>query len=434
MKVKKRPHSILLLAFIVLILPITTFADVPVVDENSVMVTDVTTVSFSVIWSVNEPATADLVVYEDIDGTTVVSDAVITPHPTNSNSIEIKEAAEENGVMKVMVSGLEPGTDYYFMTVTTSFTDDVTNFPIASPFRAVKTETKTVRTYESGGDVLPFSNDIIIEDCYMDDGITPAEGTLLIAIIEGANYPVTAFVGDGVDPPNALIDMNNVFSRVSNQNLDLSQGENLTLLNFRGSYGNSVVTYNVPVDESLSEVKNATEGLLPGWNFVSFPIEPGGSNSIDDVLAPIIDEEHELLLSAWSWDNGWKKYNPNLPVEHGLNTLKEINSTKGYWLEMGSDSSIVIDGYFNNNPIPLSENWNAISYRSMKMENIDEAVANLVSKDLLLSVWAWDDGVWKKYNPSLPLGHPLNTLKYLMPGVGYWFEMAEECSGDDCSW
>ena len=221
-----------------LTLTFTAQADIPVV--NNVMVTDVTTVSFSVIWSSSEASTADLDVFQDADGTSPVPDTVVLPHPVNDPAMAstISEAAENNGVMKVMVTGLQPDTTYYFQTITTSkSTTDTTYSPSSAPLTAVTTESETVRTYQNGDDVLPFSNDIIIEPCYLDDGSTPADGSLLIATVAGGNNPITAFVGDGVDSPYALIDLNNVFSREMFENLDLEQGENLTLVNFRGING-----------------------------------------------------------------------------------------------------------------------------------------------------------------------------------------------------
>ncbi len=50
MKSKKRPHPIFLLTFFVLMIPAIISAGVPVVEIEKVFITDVTTVSFSVIW------------------------------------------------------------------------------------------------------------------------------------------------------------------------------------------------------------------------------------------------------------------------------------------------------------------------------------------------------------------------------------------------
>ena len=116
-KILKVVMSVISLA---VILPITAIADVP--EVSHVMVTDVTTVSFSVIWATSEGSTADLDVYEDAAGTVLAAGALITPHPVNDTAMAdtIRTAAEDNGVMKVRVTGLDADTTYYFRTATTS--------------------------------------------------------------------------------------------------------------------------------------------------------------------------------------------------------------------------------------------------------------------------------------------------------------------------
>lgn len=433
MRVKRRPRIRWFSLFFLLVLPVAAYGGVP--EVSHVMVTDVTTTSFSVIWAASEPSTADLEVYEEEAGTEAADYAVITPHPIESGDedirMAIKTAAEDNGVMKVRVTDLEPDTTYYFTTITISTSPDNTTTYYPDAAMAVTTESETVRTYESGEDILPFSNDLIIEACYLDDGVTFAEGTLLVATVEGANHPITAFVGDGVDPPYALIDLNNVFSHNTYENLDLSQGLNLTLLNFRGLLGNSIVTHSVPEDQSLSEVKPAEFGLMAGWNFVSFQLEPGDT-AIDTILASIIDPPlHEVLLSVWAWDtqtDSWLKYNPMFPADHPINSLKEIHSCRGYWIEMGAgaEASLSINGDFNPDPIMLRNGWNMVALRSIENLDISDAVASLSGK--LESVWTWDvrTNGWLKYNPMFPVGHPINSLKYIMPGKAYWLNMYED--------
>jgi len=103
----KRGVFLLASLFTTLILfffPLRLFAGVPVADN--LFVTDVTTVSFSAIWSTNEPCTAGIEVYSDSSGATQVLGISITPHPVLSGSLAIKTAAEDSGVMKVMVTGL----------------------------------------------------------------------------------------------------------------------------------------------------------------------------------------------------------------------------------------------------------------------------------------------------------------------------------------
>ena len=416
MRVKKRLRIRWLSLFFLLVLPVTAYGGVP--EVNHVMVTDVTTCSFSVIWSASEASTADLEVYEDENGAVPIADAVIEPHPIECGNEQIRIMAEDQGVMKVRVTDLEPDTTYYFMTITTS--DGVTYYPDAAPFMSVTTESETVRTYESGEDILPFSNDLIIEPCYLYDG-SDAEGTLLLATLEGGNYPITAFVGDGVDPPYALIDLNNVFSRDTYETLDLSQGLNLTLLNFRGLAGNSIVTHVVPEDQSLSEVKPGEFGLKAGWNMVSFQLEPGVTDT-ETVLAPIMDK----VSAIWAYnatEGRWIFYDKNgLPF---LNRLSDLYSATGYWLVMEDDASWLINGTFSTNSIHLKAGWNLVAYRLIETVELMDAIEPI--SDKLNSIWHYDtqEGRWIFYDKNgLPF---LNRLQFIEPGKAYWVYVTEDC-------
>jgi len=427
MRVKKRMRIRWLSLFFLLVLPVAAYAGVP--EVSNVMVTDVTTTSFSVIWAASEPSTANLEVYEDEAGTVMAAYAVITPHPIESGDDTIKTAAEDNGVMKVRATGLAPDTTYYFMTITTSkSTEETTDYPDAAPFISVTTESETVRTYESGGDVLPFSNDLIIEPCYLDDGTTFAEGTLLLATVAGGSHPITAFVGDGVDSPYAIIDLNNVFSRNTYENLDLSQGLNLTFLNFRGLLGNSIVTHEVPEDQSLSEVKLGVFGLKAGWNMVSFQLEPGDT-SIGTIIEALWDE----VDAVWAYDASigqWLSIDKSVP--QFLWDLTDCHKVTGYWFVMNDGASLIVNGSFNSNTIQLYEGWNLVGSNSIETVDLMDAIAPIYDK--LEAVWTYDttENRWLSIDKSVP--QFLWDLFIMEPGRAYWFVMNENCSGEQCQW
>ena len=420
MRVKRRLRIRWLSLFFLLVLPVVAYGGVP--EVNHVMVTDVTTCSFSVIWSASEASTADLEVYEDKNGAVPIADAVIKPHPIECGNEQIRIMAEDQGVMKVRVTGLDPDTTYYFMTVTTSKSStDTTYNPNAAPFTPVTTESETVRTYESGGDVLPFSNDLIIEPCYLDDGITFAEGTLLLATVAGGSHPITTFVGDGVELPYAIIDLNNVFSRDAHHNLDLLQGLNLTLLNFRGAgnsivtnAGNSIVTNLVPEDQSLSEVKPAEFALKAGANFVSFQLEPG-----DFFPASVLDCIVDKVEVIWGKNEQgeWVFYDPEVPFE----TLNEIHSSTGYWLYMKDEASCLVNGTFRADPIQLEPGANLVGYRSIETIDVMRATASI--HDQLEIIWTNHEGNWIFYDPDVPF----RTLHHIEPGKAYWVYVNDYC-------
>ncbi|RLG90099.1 hypothetical protein DRO34_06195 [Candidatus Bathyarchaeota archaeon] len=401
------------LVALLIMLPIKAIGGVPSVKD--IMVTDVTTRSFSVIWASSEPSYPDLNVYDDPDGTIPTWGAVITSQPVESGDSWIGALAEDNGVMKVRVTGLLPNTTYYFQTVTTSkSTSDTTIYPDSAPLRSVTTEALTVRNKASGEDVVPFSNDLIVEECYLNDGVTPAEGTLLVATVEGGDYPVTAFIGDGIDPPYALIDLNNLFSRNSHESLDVTKGENLTLVNFRGMLGNSAITYSVPEDLGLSEIKLPDPALLPGWNMISFPLEPEVT-STETVLAPIWDK----FSSIWAYDaqlDRWFRYDRFGPPF--LNDLLDLHCCKGYWIVMNEGASLKISGQMCDEPIPIYSGWNLVGYHSMETQGIPAVLDPIAS--VLECIWSYETGTdkWRRYCPG---GPPfLNDLEWVEPGKAYW--------------
>ncbi|MFH0729307.1 MAG: hypothetical protein V2B19_23565 [Pseudomonadota bacterium] len=409
-------------------LPVSLFAGVPTVSNE--MVTDVTTVSFSVVWASSEPGTANLAVYRDETGLTPVTEAVVTPHPLLSGNSAIKTSAEDNGVMKVQVTGLEADTTYYFQTITTSkSTPDITYGPASAPFTAVTTEAETVRTYQDGGDILPFSNDIITEPCYLEDGVTPADGSLLIATVGGGHYSITAFVGDGVGSPYALIDLNNLFGRDSHQNIDLTSGENLTLTNFRGLAGNAVIIHTIPPDNSLAEVKPGDPGLMPGWNMVSLPMEP-----VNPQVAGIIEKLGDGIASIWAFDSENNNYLAWDPILGDWSDLSELHSVTGYWFVMNDEASLKIEGGFiDTETVQLNPGWNLVGSKSIHAIPIESALDAAGLSSFIESVWYYSpvDQRYYSYDPIFP---EWSDLQYLEPGKSYWFVVGQACDDGGCRW
>jgi len=252
------PYNVLLL-LLLLVVPLAaapSWAGVPTV--ANITITDVTTRSFSVVWQASEASTASLRVFANAPGTIPATEAIITPHPVESGAPAIRLAAEDRGVMKVRVTGLQPDTEYFFQTETTSISTGETLLAPAVPL-AVQTEVRTVRARTVGAALVPFSNDLLLFPSLLPDGLSPAAGALLVIAVAGARHPVSGFVGDGVPAPHALLDMNNFFSAATNETLDLTGSEVLTIREFRGLCANAIGPVlaharRVPLDNELSEV------------------------------------------------------------------------------------------------------------------------------------------------------------------------------------
>ena len=208
------------------------FSNASIIDVNSVQVTDVTPVQFSVVWGTSEPATGSVNVFADADGTVPVTDVVVqfesSTHPP----------AEDIGVMKVRVSNLKPSTQYYFQIATTSKdSGNVFLYPDGLPYLEVTTEQ---------GSVI-VRNDVLAQQISIGGGKS-TKGTLVIAEIDPASHPVTGWAADGVPEGWVSIDTNNFYDKDTHLNLELVGGEPITLTYFGGSLGSVVTNDTVPAE------------------------------------------------------------------------------------------------------------------------------------------------------------------------------------------
>jgi hypothetical protein len=289
-----------------LISPSHGLAGIP--ESHHVMVTDVSPVSFSVIWASSEASTSGLNVFLDEGGSVPASDITIVSQPVDSGDMSIATAAEDNGVMKVRVSGLEPDTAYYFQTVTTSkSSSDVTYYPESAPMIGVTTAKEIVRTEVNADLEVPFINDLIVQECMLPDGVTPATGTLVVANVEGGYFPVSNFVGDGVVSPQCYVDLNNIFDALTYENKPLYGGEWLVLSRLMGISGYEMDPYEMPVNEQLAEMKPPQETLrclgdidndgdVDGSDFAAFTADVLKDNCNGDCPA---DFNGDRIVDSW---------------------------------------------------------------------------------------------------------------------------------------
>jgi hypothetical protein len=227
-----KKYLILFVLGVAIFIPSLSGADI--IDTGSVWVTDVTPVQFSVVWGTSEPATGSVSVFADADGNVPVADAVVhfesADHPP----------AEDIGVMKVRVTNLQPNTQYFFQISSTAKNNGaVSLYPDAPPYLEVTTEL---------GSVI-VRNDVLVQQISIEGGKS-TQGTLVIAEIDLASYPVTGWAGDGVPEGWVAIDTNNFYDKKDHVNLELDEdgGEPITLTFFCGSMGTVVTQDTVPAE------------------------------------------------------------------------------------------------------------------------------------------------------------------------------------------
>ena len=194
--------------------------------EGSLVVTDVTPVQFCVVWATSGPASGWVHVFLDPEGTIPCLEAVV-----KSESAE-HPPAENIGVMKVRVVGLEPEREYFFQTETTVKKD---NAVYLSPLKSVRTEKRS--------DIV--RNDVLVQKVTIGE-TDPAPGMLVIAAVEEASYPVSGWVGDGVPAEYAAIDTNNFYDKKDHVNLELQGGEAVYLTVVGGFLGTAEIQETIP--------------------------------------------------------------------------------------------------------------------------------------------------------------------------------------------
>ena len=152
------------------------------------------------------------------------------------------------------------------------------------------------------------------------------------------------------------------------------------------------------------------------WTLISLNRQPDNS-AIDGLLEPIADK----VLSVWSFNNGiWKVYDPANLIISDLTAMVPGN---GYWMHLSDTVDFIFSGTSYSGATGLSSGWNLVGFNSDVPLNISDATASISS--YLISVWSYDDGSWKVFDPSKP---SLSNLENMEPGNGYWINVTEECT------
>lgn len=231
-----------------------------------VRITDVTPSSFSVVWMTDVTADPTVNIYSDSAMTNQITDKlVITSMPAGSQ--KVVQAAKNKGIMKVRVSGLNSSTKYYVRTVT----KDPAN-PQSIGYSAVYevvTASKVMPYQYSNGRAQGFSNDLVSFKVYMrpsDLEPEPGIGDLIILEDENSPYSISTFVGDWINSPEGILDLNNLFG-IDGLSLDTSGGEKIILRVYRAG-GLSTLTHyrRIQQDGNMVYVVESVKGFFADIN------------------------------------------------------------------------------------------------------------------------------------------------------------------------
>ena len=88
------------------------------------------------------------------------------------------------------------------------------------------------------------------------------------------------------------------------------------------------------------------------------------------------------------------------------------------WVNMRGNAELTIPGEVPAYGVDLFDGWNLVGFSSPASRNVSDAISSIDGD--VVSVWAYQNGEWKVYNP---LDSASSTLTTMDPGYGYWIEM-----------
>jgi hypothetical protein len=313
MKMIKVIKSILLSIAIILAAAVFLIDNAWAVPEvNSMRITDVTPASFSVVWMTDVNGMPEVAVYEDAGRTIELTDRLtITPMPMGS--LEVVEAAREKGIMKVRVSGLSAGQRYYVRAV---MRDPLNQESVGySALKEVTTASETVPYRVDDTQRRGFFNDMSEFSVYVNPAVNDSMGglgDLVLMAVEGAVYPVSAFVGDGILKPAVIIDLNNLYG-ADGWSLDVLGSERLELTVYRGEMLATLSHFRLlPADGALLQVREPVRGFFADLNL---------DHNVDDGDFEMFKTHYRAVSSDMS-------YNPDFDFvvdEEGVIDVREFS-------------------------------------------------------------------------------------------------------------
>lgn len=249
-------------------------------DVADVVISDVTTRAFSVVWSSSEAVQltssiddsfTTVQVFTASDGTGDISENLVL-------KLESDDVALMQGIVKFDVVDddvddvieLRPDTTFYLRTTTVGGSGTVVFPADGDDLLEVRTAMTTRKGDDDGN---PIVNDVIYHEILDPDGTTPGDGSLLMVRVPSISaYPLTAFVADGFASPGTAVDMNNIFDDVTGESARVPAGAVVEIIEYRGlscpGAANQRVRKlrRVPAEDggpAITELKEADECFAP---------------------------------------------------------------------------------------------------------------------------------------------------------------------------
>lgn len=424
-------------------------------------IVDVTTKAFSVVWTVSEGTYTSCGIkfftsnsYEIERSDINPSQIIIETDPGYPG-----EKGKQYGLAKVNVVGLNSNTKYYFKVTQNGVLLDYSGIVVTETLRGLSS------TDPGQSDIV--SNDIVHRAVYKSDGTRPALGALVMVDVYAhdanldtdpplSDYPISAWVGDGMigdeslteyNPDNisykqyAAINMNNLFGRdkfpLSLQGDDLStptinEGEIIRFTIVNGeqdvfgqdpykhwfiSYGrvDNVETVN---GEKITTAKiSASIKFKEGVNPFAFPLAIFPSDYTTENLWNRIEAaegKQGIVKSIYvfedkTWVKTYKTFDPVLGSQ--FVNIKNIQTGKGIFiiLNQGMTKEVTFYGKPESVGIDLyADTANVISLPQLPVyyetgNLINDIESSGAGENSIENIWFYDNG-WKR---TYKINHPV---------------------------
>lgn len=158
---------------------------------------------------------------------------------------------------------------------------------------------------------------------------------------------------------------------------------------------------------------NCNMSFVSGLNLVSFFCIP---NAIppSQAVGGLSNLEAVFEYQEESSDS-WKIYNPDLP-SFVVQDLQSMSRTKGYWVKMSSDESLLLEGMLRvPTLINLVPGWNLAGYPTNEIKSVNESFASIEGNFTEVRAYLSSTGSFISYEPGV--GGALNQTE---PYFGYW--------------
>jgi len=311
---------------------------------RDIHVTDVTPASFTVAWTTDAASTGALAVFTDVLGATPVAGAVIETSYVRAGSAAVASAAEDLGVLRVRVSGLDPATPYFFHTTTTP---KAAGAPVQLPASGALYSTVTASL-----SVAESSNDLAA-DVLDTDGSSVLPGALLLVELPGGMSPLSAIAGDGYPASLAAAQLANIHDVADGETLVTVGGELATLSARAGTVGSATASATLDSNGGMATFQQAPaltlvapqdtdlDGMPDAWetaNGLIVGVDDSAGNGDSDGLSNL--EEYELGTDPGDADSDGD----------GLSDGSEVNTHGTLATEFDTDRDDRSDGDEVNGP------------------------------------------------------------------------------------